>query len=73
MRFSPEYLQELRAEARARAESSTIERAIELLDRFQTVELFATGPDACLRAVMGKAKAIRGYRRKAAGLTHRMK
>jgi hypothetical protein len=59
------YLEQLRGEARARAESSRIERAVWLLTRYVNFQPFATGPDADLTPdILKQARALKTRRYK---------
>jgi hypothetical protein len=59
------YIEQLRAEARSRADQSRLERAVELVTRYQDFVPFTTGPDADLHpGILRKAKAVRAFRYK---------
>jgi hypothetical protein len=65
MHFSRERLQQLKAEARTRAEASRLERAVLLVTKYRDFQPFAKGPDRDLAPdVLQRARAVRSYRYK---------
>jgi hypothetical protein len=59
------YIEQLRGDARERAEQSRLERAVELVTKYRDFVPFPNGPDRDLtEKVLQRARAVRSFRYK---------